>query len=228
MKLSETKGVYDLVVSLGCWCGPAIFTKEHHLRKNSFPFDWVQSPYLNMVNQLLRNRFKNYMEKDHMEEKNITAHFVHEGQVIYEEGGTTPARAHFVHDRLYQIDSVHDFPMIANQQWTDQYPAFKQKLNKRIQNFLKKIQTSKKTLFIRYEWEIAKYEDIIELQTTLSKITRGPFNLLIIQQVNIPLERPLIDAEWPHEGICFVKIPINHHYDKQIWKEILTGVSLRK
>lgn len=45
-----------------------------------------------------------------MHEKNILAHFVDEGNVVLEPGGTQPSKAHFIHDSHYKIDSVHDFP----------------------------------------------------------------------------------------------------------------------
>ncbi|GAB6258035.1 hypothetical protein PSKAS_35570 [Peribacillus sp. N1] len=52
-----------------------------------------------------------------MHEKNILAHFVDEGNVVLEPGGTQPSKAHFIHDSQYKIDSVHDFPKIPNQDW---------------------------------------------------------------------------------------------------------------
>ena len=225
MNLLDIKGSYELIAGLGSWCGPALHTKRYGLRRNSFPLDWVQSGFLPEVNRLLKNKFEGYMELENMYEKNILAHFVDEGNVVLEPGGTQPSKAHFVHDSHYKIDSVHDFPKIPNQDWTVQYPAFKNKLNHRIQNFLTKIQQSKNTLFIRYESETANYEDIIELQSILSQLTTGKFNLLIMQPVDGGLTG-VRDMNWPHDGICFVHVPRSNPSDKAIWDHVLQGLTL--
>ncbi|MFJ8071476.1 DUF1796 family putative cysteine peptidase [Peribacillus sp. NPDC096447] len=103
----------------------------------------------------------------------------------------------------YKIDSVHDFPKIPNQDWIVQYPAFKNKLNHRIQNSLTIIEQSKNTLFIRYEWSTANYEDIIELQSILSQLTTGKFNLLFMQPIDGL--KGVKDMNWPHDGIALYK-----------------------
>ncbi|WP_459735338.1 DUF1796 family putative cysteine peptidase [Peribacillus sp. N1] len=39
MNLLDIKGSYELIAGLGSWCGPALHTKRHDLRRNSFPLD---------------------------------------------------------------------------------------------------------------------------------------------------------------------------------------------
>jgi hypothetical protein len=225
MNLLDIKGSYDLIAGLGSWCGPALHLNRYNFRKSSFPLDWVQSPFLSDVNRLLKNRFAGYMELENMTEKDILAHFVDNGNVIYQPGGTEPARAHYVHDSYYKIDSVHDFPMIPYQDWKVQYPAFKEKLNRRIQRFLTKIAQSQSTLFIRYEWLTASYKDIIELHSVLSELTNGKFNLLIMQPVGGV--QGVIDMNWPIDGICFVTIPRDEDPNNHaIWDQVLQGITL--
>ncbi|WP_160044040.1 MULTISPECIES: DUF1796 family putative cysteine peptidase [Paenibacillus] len=45
------KGAYDIIVSLGSWCGPSIFLCRRQLRRFSFPLDWMIS---NSVTDLTR------------------------------------------------------------------------------------------------------------------------------------------------------------------------------
>ncbi|CAH0261944.1 hypothetical protein SRABI96_03452 [Peribacillus sp. Bi96] len=224
MNLREIQGSYDLVASLGSWCGPALHTKRHNLRKNSFPFDWVQSPFLSDVNKLLKNRFEGYMELGNMVEKEILAHFVDEGNTVFEQGGTEPAKAHFIHDSYYHIDSVHDFPRIPNQDWIVQYPSYKEKLKQRIERFFTHITQSQSILFIRYEWGKANDDEVVELQSILSQITKGKINILIME----PLDglQGVKEVNWGLNGICLVQVPRQNPDDHAIWDEVLKGVIL--
>jgi hypothetical protein len=40
LKLQDIKGSYDVIISLGSWCGPSL-----NLRRFSFPLDWVVSKF---------------------------------------------------------------------------------------------------------------------------------------------------------------------------------------
>lgn len=224
MNLKDIQGSYDVVTGLGCWCGPALHLKRHNLRRNSFPLDWVQSPYLSDVNRLMKNKFEGYMELKNMIKKDINADFIHEGNVVFQAGGTEPAKAHFIHDTYYNIDSVHDFPIIPNQDWTVQYASFKEKLNHRIQNFLSKLAQSQYTLFIRHEVRTANYKEIVELQSILSKMTKGKFNILIMERVDGL--QGVKDMNSDIEGICLVQVPRSNPGNNAIWDQILQGITL--
>lgn len=227
LKLQEIKRKYDVAVGLGSWCGPAIHLRRHHLRKASFPLDWVQSPYLSDVNRLLENRFANYMELGNMVKRDIHADFVHEGHVVFDTGGKV-AKAHFIHDSFYRIDSVHDFQILPNQDWTEQYPAFKEKLNVRINRFLTTIKQSQSTLFIRYEWSEwspAKLEEIKKLHSILSQLTNGNFTLLIMQSTLSGI-KGIKDMNFASKDICLIVVPREDPGDTAIWDQVLGGISV--
>ncbi|PJN90253.1 DUF1796 family putative cysteine peptidase [Bacillus sp. mrc49] len=226
MKLQDIQGSYDLVVSLGAWCGPALHSKRHDLRRHSLPFDWVQSPNLSEVNRLLRNGFQGFMELENMVEKDILAHFVDEGNAVFQEGETEPAKAHFIHDSRYKIDSVHDFPMIVNQNWTAQYPLYKEKLNTRIQRFFTQIAQSQSTLFIRYEWLNANYENTAELQAILSGLTKGKVTILLMEQLEGL--KGIREVEWGLDGVSLVQVPRQDPSNHEIWDQVLEGITLTK
>ncbi|MBM7691209.1 hypothetical protein JOC77_000614 [Peribacillus deserti] len=226
INLRDIQGSYDVVVGLGSWCGPALHLKRLNLRKSSFPLDWVQSPTLPDVNRLLKNKFEGYMKLENMIKKDILAHFVDEGNVVLEQGGTEPAKAHFITDTFYNIDSVHDFPMIANQEWTVQYPSFKEKLNHRIHRFLTVIGQSQSTLFIRYEWGTSSFEEKVELQSILSEITNGKFRILFMQPVDGL--QGVKDLNCSVDGICLVEVPRQNPSHNVIWDHVLKGVTLSK
>lgn len=164
------------------------------------------------------------MELKNMIKKDINADFIHEGNVVFQAGGTEPAKAHFIHDTYYNIDSVHDFPIIPNQDWTVQYASFKEKLNHRIQNFLSKLAQSQYTLFIRHEVRTANYKEIVELQSILSKMTKGKFNILIMERVDGL--QGVKDMNSDIEGICLVQVPRSNPGNNAIWDQILQGITL--
>lgn len=62
MNLQDVKKNYDLIVSLGMSCAPAINMQRNNLRTFSMPLDWMISYSLTDVNRLYKNRFQNFME----------------------------------------------------------------------------------------------------------------------------------------------------------------------
>lgn len=227
MKLQEIMGAYDVAVGLGSWCGPAIHLRRHRLRKASFPLDWVQSQYLAKVNHLLENRFEGYMKLENMVKKDIQADFVPEGNVVFDANGKV-AKAHFIHDSFYCIDSVHDFQNFPNQDWKVQYPTFREKLDTRIERFLTTIKQSQSTLFIRYEWadwSPGKLEDIKKLYSILSQLTNGNFKLLIMQST-LGGVKGLQDMNFSSKDICLIAVPREHPSDNAIWDQVLQGITV--
>lgn len=211
------------MVGLGSWCGPALHLRRHDLRKFSFPLDWVISNSLSDVSRLLKNKFADYMELENMIRTDGYAHFLDDGTAVFpEEGGNEPVNAHFINDTLYNIISVHDFPIIPDEDWQTQYPSYKEKLNGRIQRFLEKITNSQSVLFVR--WGADTYDEAAQLQTVLSEIVKGKFNILILQPVDGLQVVNELNCE--SDGICFVQVPLNNPNDDQIWDHVLNGLTL--
>jgi hypothetical protein len=217
MNLLAIKRNYDTVVSLGSKCQTAHHLKRHNLRTFSGPLDWVVSESLPDVISLLNNRFVGLMEPNNM--------FV-EGQgnhnIIDENGTFSLMHTFVIKDIFYNITSMHDFPI--NQVWTQTYPAYKEKLNRRINRFLEKISNSQMALFVRLG---ASYHETVQLRSALSRISKGQFHILIVNSINGI--NNVIEKDWGIDGVCSVEIPdlpTTWVGDTLAWDHILTGVSL--
>ncbi|WP_129709820.1 DUF1796 family putative cysteine peptidase [Priestia megaterium] len=214
MNLQNIKRSYDVIVSLGSACNPAMKLREHNLRRFSGPIDWSVSHSLSDVNRLLKNKFDGFMELNNMRLIDGSNHVLNDG--IF----TQPIKSHYIQDMYYNIISVHDFPVIQNQDWTATYPSYKKKLNYRIDRFMDKITTSQSVLFIRWS---ASYEQTTELISVLSEITQGEFNILILN----PVEgiQNVIEVDWELDNVCSVNVP-NLPFDDSTWDYVLNGIKL--
>ncbi len=54
-----SKITFAKVISLGCFCSPALWIKELGLRNCSYPLDWILTPDLRRTNDLIENNFIN-------------------------------------------------------------------------------------------------------------------------------------------------------------------------
>lgn len=214
MHLQNIKRSYDVIVSLGSACNPAMKLREHNLRRFSGPIDWSVSHSLSDVNRLLKNKFDGFMELNNMRLIDGSNHVLKDG--IF----TQPIKSHYIQDMHYNIISVHDFPIIPNQDWTETYPSYKEKLNYRIDRFIDKITTSQSVLFIRWS---ASYEQTTELISVLSEITQAEFNILILN----PVEgiQNVIEVDWGLNNVCSVNVP-NLPFDNSTWDYVLNGIKL--
>src|SRR4051794_902337 len=101
------------------------------------PLDWVMSPSLSDVSRLLKNRFHAYMELKNMQVIDGAA-----ADLYDEKKGNLNIPTYYVRDNNYNIISVHDLPILSNQEWFATYPSYKNKLNMRIDRFLDNITKS--------------------------------------------------------------------------------------
>jgi hypothetical protein len=185
------------------------------LRTFSSPLDWVVTLSLSDVSRLLKNKFEGYMELEKMGLIDGTA-------TVVDDGVPQPLKAYFVKDFYYNIISVHDFPILPNQEWYATYPAFKEKVNSRIDKFLDKIINSSTILFVRWA---AKYDDVVELKSVLSEITKSHFDLLVLCPVDDL--QSVEETEWGIGNVCSVKVP-NRPTDNLIWDYVLKGITLNE
>lgn len=194
LRLYEIKGLYDAIVSLGSACNPSLQLKRHHLRTFSGPLDWHVSLSLSDVNRLLNHKFNNFMNLSHMSLIDGVAHLLDDGVPI------ASVQSHFIKDTHYNILSVHDFPIIPHQDWTTTYPSYREKMNRRIDRLLDKMQTCQTILFVRWA---ANYDQAVELQSVLSKMVSGQFSVLILCPDESTNVVSLLD--WGLESVCAVK-----------------------
>lgn len=138
-----------------------------------------------------------------------------------EETGAQTVKSYFVEDTGYNIISIHDFPIVPGHAWYESYPAYKKKLDMRINRFLTELAGSPSLLFVRWA---ARYEEVIELRTVLSQLTASRFEILVL----CPTDgvEGVVEANWEIDKVCAVKVP-NRPADLAIWDHVLKGVTVR-
>nr|WP_328803584.1 DUF1796 family putative cysteine peptidase [Paenibacillus silvestris] len=214
LKLYEIKGSYDAIVSLGSACNPSLQLKRHHLRPFSGPLDWHVSLSLSDVNRLLKNKFDNFMNLSNMILIDGVAHLLDDGDPIQS------VQSHFVKDTYYNILSVHDFPIMPNQHWTTVYPTYREKMKRRIDRLMDKMQTSRTILFVRWA---ATYDQAVELQSVLSETVNGQFSVLILCPAEITPVVSLLD--WDLERVCALEVPADPNRNAT-WDYVFQGVKM--
>lgn len=221
MYVQDIKKPYDLIVSLGSSCAPAINLRRHNLRRFSMPLDWMVSYSLSDVNRLLKNKFQGFMELQNLTLLEETHFFLNDGVPVYPgSNGGQPVKSYFIKDTFYNIISVHDFPIIPNQNWKTDYPSYKAKLNLRIERLLNELMNSKATLFIRWS---ANYDQAVELQSVLSQLLKNDFHILILNPVNGL--QSVNETDWKINRVCVVNVP-NDMNNNATWDYVLNGITL--
>ena len=119
MDLSQLKGEYDAIFSLGDLCLASIQLKKHNLRPYSGVLDWMASVELSKVNELLENRFLDFLEYDNLRVIGYADTFI------------------CVSDDGYNLVSNHDFDGEKNTlTYLGGYAEVMEKYERRIQRFL--------------------------------------------------------------------------------------------
>lgn len=224
MNLQDIKESYDLIVSLGSACNPSLQLNRLNLRRfTSSPLDWSYSPFLSDVNRLLCNKFDGFMEIDN------TRLIDNAGNSVYIDNNVlkypnqnihVQKKSYIIQDTRYNIFSAHDFPILQNKHWTATYSKFKRNLNYRVSRFMKRMMNSESILFIRW---VAEYEQTVELQSILSKITKGNFKILILNPID-NLQSP-VEINWGIDKVCTVNVPTDPN-SISTWDYVLNGITL--
>lgn len=226
LNLHDVKGHYDVIISLGSACNPALQLNRLNLRSfTSSPLDWSYSPFLSDVNRLLQNKFHGYMQLKNMRLVDDSGEYVYFNDKMLKfphQNLYRSNKSYIIQDTYYNIFSAHDFAIVPNKDWTAMYPKFKRNLDYRISRFMKKMLSSNSILFIRWG---ATYEEAIELQKTLSALTKGQFKILILnplEDIQVPTE-----VNWEIDNVCIVNVPEDPN-DILTWDYVLDGVLLRR
>jgi hypothetical protein len=205
------KGNYDAIYSLGDLCLGALQLRKNNLRPHAGPLDWISSPFLPKVSQLLKNRFVGYMEKENL----ITSG--------YSTGTDSTTQYLCLTDMAYLMVTSHDFKASENTfDHLTTYPVVKAKFERRIKRFLDNLSTGKRLLFIRTEGSFA---EVAELENVLSKMIKNDFAILVINHTDTNC---LIEKDWPLANVVSIDLPNqekwegNDHY----WREIFNGITI--
>lgn len=220
MDFEAIKGTYDVIVSLGSSCSPAIQLKRLSLRKFSGPLDWCVSLKLSDVNRLLGNRFANFMDIRNLHVMERTHYWLEDGEEKRMDDSPELIPAYFVKDNLYQVLSVHDFPILPGQPWYVTYPSYKTKLDRRIRRFLDNVMNAPSVLFVRWQ---GKYEEAYVLQEILAGLVKGKFTVLLLSPEEQP--RAITELPWGLNRTCALSVP-DEPNNELLWNYVLNGVSV--
>jgi len=201
MKLKDIQKDYDAIFSLGNGCSVAQRLQQYQLRPYSGVIDWMLSLNLLQVVNLLQNKFRDFMEKENL---------------IW-DGYDASKDSLLLRDSIYDITSVHDFFLTKNTptDWNT-YEEFRIKLNRRIQRFLNKLDVCKRILFVRIG---GTYEEVKQLELTLSKMVKGEFRVLLINPI---AESKVVEYNWDLSNTCSIGISL---VDERLWEQILQGIT---
>ncbi|MCK1997332.1 papain-like cysteine peptidase [Psychrobacillus psychrodurans] len=206
MDLSQLKGEYDAIFSLGDLCLASIQLKKHNLRPYSGVLDWMASVELSKVNELLENRFMDFLEYDNLRVIGYADTFI------------------CVSDDGYNLVSNHDFDGEKNTlTYLGGYAEVMEKYERRIQRFLSEMDNAKRILFVRTEGTL---EDAAVLQDVLSRLVKHDFSVLLINHTYV---QGIVEKSWPLEKICSIEFPNKDKWEgnHDLWREVLSGIRLR-
>jgi hypothetical protein len=206
MDLSQLKGEYDAIFSLGDLCLASIQLKKHNLRPYSGVLDWMASVELSKVSELLENRFLNFLEYDNLRVIGYADTFI------------------CVSDDGYNLVSNHDFDGEKNTlTYLGGYAEVMEKYERRIQRFLSEMNNAKRILFVRTEGTL---EDAAVLQDVLSRLVKNDFSVLLINHTYV---QGIVEKSWPLEKVCSIEFPNKDKWEgnHDLWKEVLSGIRLR-
>ncbi|WP_158602361.1 DUF1796 family putative cysteine peptidase [Cohnella endophytica] len=203
MKWNDGIGAYGAYISLGATCQTAYQLQRLQLRKFSGPLDWFISRTVTDVSRLIQNRFYDFMEFDRLQLLGTNAdHYV-------------------VRDNNYNLYSYHDFPIIYR--WTDVYPDFKQKMDRRAKAFLAAAKNGP-LCFVRTDTSKSEAQQLYAaLKTTLP----CKFRLLIVN--NIDGYHEVIHEDWGLPSICSVHVYKGADWrgSNPAWDRIMEGFTLK-
>lgn len=207
MSLEDIKGTYDSTFSLGHLCLAAMQLRKFQLRPFSGVLDWVGSPSLDKVNQLLKQQFTDFLNPAHLKPMEYLS-----------------AVDVYVLDEAYNIGFNHDFKTDKNTlTHLGGLPEVKEKYNRRIKRFLEKMSTSERILFIRTE---GSFEEVQELESILSNMVKNDFRLLVVNHKDID---KMVEVDWPLEKTTVVELPNKEIWNENdpYWAKIFEGVVLK-
>ncbi|WP_347338365.1 DUF1796 family putative cysteine peptidase [Tumebacillus amylolyticus] len=210
MKLAELKREFDAVLSLGGNCQTAYQLDRIGLRSSSGPLDWMLTYSLPMLTELLQSRFQEYFARENIQ-------LLPAGEGAYH---------HVLFDDRYQSTSMHDIDIVPGREWVEDYPAFREKLDRRIRRFLQQVEKSDSVLFVRLAGTREQTEALVTALEALRP--QGDFFLLV---VNYTDDRRLIELDWGLDRVCSVLLPnddIRWEGNDAAWDALFDGITRRE
>ncbi|MER7683301.1 DUF1796 family putative cysteine peptidase [Micrococcus luteus] len=206
MKINEIKGAYNAIYSLGENCIPALKLRKFNLREFAGPLDWVGSPNLPKVTNLLRTNFSNFLISDHL----IVPQYASDEDLLVVD---TVNHISFNHDFKTHENTLNHLPSL---------PQVQAKYEKRINHFIETQSNSERLLFIRTE---ANIKDTLELENILSQLVKYNFCILIVNHSKVT---EIVELDWKIKNVCAIEMPNEEIWEGNdlLWERIFQGITL--
>ncbi len=147
-----------IFISLGGACQPAIHLRQNGLRKNAYPFDWINTSAKSLC-LLLENDFQNFFDKEHIAEANIP----YSGGKCYM-------------NKRYNILFFHEFK--DENDFKNNFEKVKEKYERRIKRFYEALHSGQPIFFIRHIMTRIETDELNNL--IQNKFPNLKYNLLVI------------------------------------------------
>lgn len=202
----QIKGGYDAVFSLGDLCLGAIQLKKNGLRPFSGPLDWMGTPQLPKVREVIEKRFADFMLRENL-------------RII----GMATEQMLLVLDERNLIYSNHDFDTMRNSLTKlHMYPQVKERLDRRANRLLENLITAQRILFVRTN---ATLEETAELERVLRSIISNDFRILVVNHGPVS---GIVEKHWPINNVYSVELPNNEIWEgnNSLWVQLFQDVYL--
>lgn len=207
------------LINLGNDCEPAWNLSYCSLRKEAFPFDWLQTPEFEGIIKLIQDNFKYFLDPKYLVLDN-----------------------HAVKNTYYNIKFVHDFPTHKNNtvnehseisdmgqilsNFLDFLPIIKKKYERRIERFYNALNSGEKIIFFRTHITPLQAKDFVKLMS--DRFEKTNFKLIVVHSNKkysnnwkIPHVYSFYAIENPTK-----KSLLQSWFDHNLWKEIFFKINI--
>ena len=153
-------------ISIGPYCHTALILKEHNLRLQAYPFDYIYSS-LEMVKHCINDKFNTFLDKKYFisgSHPHVTRHS------FYCKFLDTPLlRRHFsTYCKESNIEFNTSIINLFNHHKLIEQPHNHEKFKRRCNRLLDLIDSNEKIVFVYYNCYISEFDDIIEFSNNFS------------------------------------------------------------
>lgn len=204
---------YDCIFSIGGSCRAAYNLIDSSLRDAAGPFDWLITPDMEMVFQMLETHFRGFFQRENLEVKRVLSN--KKLEVLDKATGFL-----FMHD-FYE---AHDFEA--------DYQEARERYDRRIERFYRSIAEAGSCLFVRADNQRSEAGGFSRL-----KCLNPDAKLDVLLVRDRAQEAITQEVFYPNENITVWETVISNQPDTpekawrgntRQWKEILRNVKLKK
>lgn len=196
---------FDAIFSLGHNCQVAAQLRRNKLRHAAGPLDWFNFASTHEFCKIIKRQFSDFMLRDNLD--------------IYGKS----VNCYYVRDKRTSCLSFHDFKNKPEEPPLYDYPAFRERLDRRIERFNRCLNSEQKTLLVRI---IANTNDAETIDQVIREAYPNPnVNLLFVMLSSSP---QIVNLPSFSDRVLIKQIPKGPTWegDSEAWKTILREFSL--